>query len=499
MEQVTSSDLLQAPTTKDLDAYSSSSSLPTPSSSHPMTSVATDAQQQEMAESVNAEVEAPSSTSAAKEKPPTPSRKSSLLATLHLAPPSAWRLRRASSVTKSNGKPTVDIRAAAISSPNLSTRGAASDASTRPTPITSNNEEALDDGDESDNDEISEMKSAPHPRGHKVRSTRSYSEASVTKDSTHSSSRPRKMLGSAIGSIKRRMGLKSAQHEDSRALTGDTLDSKSSEKVENEPGSENLIRDFKMEDGEEIGELRRWDTTRDEDDVPDKVKKRRSLRDSIRVKRESFSLFKGKPPTPDTFAFGASSTLYGTTGKTRGLPSTTTDEHLDVAVDAPREGSSVFVSSPLETNNEDVNAGASRQSLSSLQRPRVKHTSTAPSRSVASSIKSESGSVHPSQESSSQRKSEDRRLSGHYRHEHKHHPILAKPIPGHGGGKAIEKLEKLTALEDIAVPQEWLTGVVMIKISERGEKKRGFRIDPDQGLILWDSKSANISAYHLLF
>jgi hypothetical protein len=193
--------------------------------------------------------------------------------------------------------------------------------------------------------------------------------------------------------------------------------------------------------------------------------------------------------------------LYESTGKTRGLPSTTTDEHLDVVVDAPREGSGVFVSSPLETNNEDVNtaAGASRQSLSSSQRPRVKHTSTAPSRSIASSIKSESGSVHPSQETSSQRKSEDRRLSGHHHHEHKHHTILAKLIPGHGEGKAIDKLEKLTALEDIAVPQEWLTGVVMIKISERGEKKRGFRIDPDQGLILWDSKSANISAYRLFF
>ncbi|PVG01669.1 hypothetical protein CPB86DRAFT_812298 [Serendipita vermifera] len=511
MDQVPSSDLLQAPNTQDIDAYSSSSSLPTASSSHPMTSIAntnTQQQQQEITSSSDAEVEASSSTAKeakkTKDKPPTPSRKSSLLATFHLAPPSSWRLRRASSVTKSNGKPTVDIRAAAISSPNLPTRDNNSDIASQ-APISPNNDVAIDDGDESDNDEVSEIKShqSRSTRG-KFRTSRSYSEASLTKDSeTTQSSGPKKMLGSAIGSIKRRMGLKSAQHEDSRALTSKAFTPK-----EPEPEVRPDLTDSKVEDeGEEIGELKRKDTTFD-DGVPEKTKRRRSIRDSIRAKRESFSFLKSKAPTPDTFAFGASPNLYETPAKS-GFPSTMPDERLDVSVDAPPEGDSTLVSSPLgETNSEDVNlaAGASRQSLSSSKRPTVKHTTSAPPRSIASSIKSESGSM---QESSSQRKSitgARESMDGYHRHhqgspskhrhEHKHHhhhhSLISKLIPGHGGDKAMDKLEKLTSLEDIAVPQEWLTGVIMIKISDKGEKRRGFRIDPDQGLILWDSKSANI-------
>ncbi|CAG8759193.1 5365_t:CDS:2, partial [Acaulospora colombiana] len=254
--------------------------------------------------------------------------------------------------------------------------------------------------------------------------------------------------------------------------------------------------------------MKRKDTTFD-DGVPERTKRRRSIRDSLRVKRESFSFLKNKPPAPDTFAFGASPSLYETPEKSR-PPATTPDERLEVSVDAPPEGDSALVSSPLgETNSEGLNAaaGGSRQSLSSSKRPTIKHTNSAPSRSNASSIRSESGSVNPSQESSSQRKSmtglresvdghrrHDQGSPSKHRHEHKHHhhSLISKLIPGHGGDKAMDKLEKLTLLEDIAVPQEWLTGVVMIKISDRGEKRRGFRIDPDQGLILWDSKSANI-------
>jgi len=55
--------------------------------------------------------------------------------------------------------------------------------------------------------------------------------------------------------------------------------------------------------------------------------------------------------------------------------------------------------------------------------------------------------------------------------------------------------DNVSPLDDISVPQKWIAGTEMYKVSEKGTKLRKFILDPDQGLILWNSKKSGISEF----
>lgn len=60
---------------------------------------------------------------------------------------------------------------------------------------------------------------------------------------------------------------------------------------------------------------------------------------------------------------------------------------------------------------------------------------------------------------------------------------------------AIEEKHMSTLPDDVKVPVLLQVGIPMLKVSEKNVKTRTFKIDPDQGLILWDSKKSGISKY----
>jgi len=60
---------------------------------------------------------------------------------------------------------------------------------------------------------------------------------------------------------------------------------------------------------------------------------------------------------------------------------------------------------------------------------------------------------------------------------------------------AIEEKHISTFPDDVKVPVLLQMGIPMLKVSEKNVKTRTFKIDPDQGLILWDSKKSGISKY----
>lgn len=60
---------------------------------------------------------------------------------------------------------------------------------------------------------------------------------------------------------------------------------------------------------------------------------------------------------------------------------------------------------------------------------------------------------------------------------------------------AIEEKHVSTFPDDVKVPVLLQVGIPMLKVSEKNVKTRTFKIDPDQGLILWDSKKSGISKY----
>lgn len=60
---------------------------------------------------------------------------------------------------------------------------------------------------------------------------------------------------------------------------------------------------------------------------------------------------------------------------------------------------------------------------------------------------------------------------------------------------AIEEKPISTFPDDVKVPVLLQVGIPMLKVSEKNVKTRTFKIDPDQGLILWDSKKSGISKY----
>lgn len=70
-------------------------------------------------------------------------------------------------------------------------------------------------------------------------------------------------------------------------------------------------------------------------------------------------------------------------------------------------------------------------------------------------------------------------------------PVGEAPLPL----SAIEEKHMSTCPDDVKVPLLLQVGIPMLKVSEKNVKTRTFRIDPDQGLILWDSKKSGISKY----
>ena len=49
--------------------------------------------------------------------------------------------------------------------------------------------------------------------------------------------------------------------------------------------------------------------------------------------------------------------------------------------------------------------------------------------------------------------------------------------------------------DDVKVPMLLQQGTPMTKVSAKKKKTVMFRIDPDQGYILWESKKSGLSAY----
>jgi hypothetical protein len=70
-------------------------------------------------------------------------------------------------------------------------------------------------------------------------------------------------------------------------------------------------------------------------------------------------------------------------------------------------------------------------------------------------------------------------------------PVGEAPLPL----SAIEEKHMSTFPDDVKVPVLLQVGIPMLKVSEKNVKTRTFKIDPDQGLILWDSKKSGISKY----
>ncbi len=54
--------------------------------------------------------------------------------------------------------------------------------------------------------------------------------------------------------------------------------------------------------------------------------------------------------------------------------------------------------------------------------------------------------------------------------------------------------QKPPAVPDANVPDELLKGTTLLKVSEKKQKRALFRIDADQGEIVYESKKSGISA-----
>ena len=62
--------------------------------------------------------------------------------------------------------------------------------------------------------------------------------------------------------------------------------------------------------------------------------------------------------------------------------------------------------------------------------------------------------------------------------------------------KQPQLLARKSSMADVPVPLELQHGVPMTKISPRSQKSYNFRLDADQGQIIWESKKRRISAYN---
>jgi len=53
-----------------------------------------------------------------------------------------------------------------------------------------------------------------------------------------------------------------------------------------------------------------------------------------------------------------------------------------------------------------------------------------------------------------------------------------------------------TSSDEVKVPVLLLHGTPLLKVSAKKIQTRVFKLDPDQGQILWESKKSGVSAYH---
>lgn len=84
------------------------------------------------------------------------------------------------------------------------------------------------------------------------------------------------------------------------------------------------------------------------------------------------------------------------------------------------------------------------------------------------------------------------------KNEQTRHPLggndpYSRPEDGRG-----DDLQDL-GLVYVDVPDQWIEGVVMLKVSAKGQDHRTFRIDPEQELILWESKKGGVSEFPPLY
>ncbi|KAG8866054.1 Phospholipase C [Serendipita sp. 405] len=368
------------------------------------------------------------------------------------------------------------------------------------------------------------------------------------------SSSAKKALGSAIGSIKRRMGIGGKEKkqigkgkeedsweivEDSKRKSRQALHHSTSsglllqEKKSNTDGNATLRVDYgnRIEDGSSDGLTADRNIAQGNEAA---VKRKTSFRESIRAKRESFRLLLNKQPVPDTFEFAArvGSTGYGPTS-----PNTTKrysekleqeqeeQNNAEVVDDSnlAANDSTAIVTSPVDINDDDEAAVNNKDDESerprSMMQPSIQavivpgnaearpglgqHAATAPPSSSASSIRAEksveSNAAETVQKSQIPLMDYDRSVksldSGLQNNANKskrpelpRNPSSSSSVPKTTNGA----VEALDGLEDIAIPEKWLTGSVMIKVSEKEEKRRKVRLDPEQGYLLWETKKGGI-------
>ena len=71
-------------------------------------------------------------------------------------------------------------------------------------------------------------------------------------------------------------------------------------------------------------------------------------------------------------------------------------------------------------------------------------------------------------------------------------PVVESPSQAHA--RAAGPLAQPASIADVAVPQLLQQGTPMIKVSAKKQKRVVFRLDPDQGQIIWEGKKHRISA-----
>lgn len=416
------------------------------------------------------------------------------LSSLQSAPPSAWNLHRASSFVTGSEAGLSGVSKDKSSS-NMYLAG----------PIDGENALVVDDADREDT-------TTPTQRGGRRSSNVGGSMI------RRRSSSAKKALGSAIGSIKRHMGFgKRASHSPEKrdrnevsVETGERSESRSPEgRVEESTNSLNKpeVPTASSSQHSDTGGA-------------DGIKRRPSFRESIRAKRESFRRLGRKTPAPDTFAFGS---------VTR-FPQKHRDEGMEDEVDRDAlqgaNASTALFASPTDITDDDpagVHNTISNGGIDQVEkvlypgslRPPVRHTVSAPASSGASSLHS-GKSKSPKHAMSVLPSSHDARQlrTDHDRPTKLPTPsLLATSSPRSkspelenlnsfaqkatisdqsGHNESLEALEVIHDLEDMAIPDKWINGSIMLKVADREAKRRGVRLDPEQGLLLWEAKKGGI-------
>ncbi|KAG8834855.1 Phospholipase C [Serendipita sp. 399] len=483
---------------------------------------------------------APTSSTTLLQVPSAPPRLSSSVSSPSLptetqqVPPSSWRLRNASSLGRL-GTTTNDG--------NLSENGPSE-------------EIVQDEGETAEDEGYSNEPSGISP-GDRERGD----ELSAPELKRSRSSSAKKALGSAIGSIKRRIGIgkkdkEKNKEDDSRGRKAEKR-SRPSLLPSMSTGGPLLERDSQVDGSsrrdepslrtggaaDKIGDSSSDGLAADPSIVQEKdanVKRRTSFRDSLRAKRESFR-FRSKVPGPDHFAFGARSAAADGSAPTTAMP--WNEEELGENEEASRPAtfgysnpivneSIALVASPVDIVEENGPEMGGKDSpgvehfggttqLSSIQAVMssgiegrgtspspspspARHAATAPAASSTRLIRAE-GDVGASATISAENseiplldydravKSLDSGLQNAGDKPKRPELLISTSSSSssifnkpNGGVKAFD------GLEDIAIPTKWLTGAEMLKVAEKEEKRRKVRLDPEQGLLLWETKKGGM-------